>query len=179
MSSYDRIATSFHTRINTIAGAVDAMAPGIERGAAMLVQAALDDRKVLVCGAGPDGDLAAHTASRLREGDDGVPALPALAIATGQGASLPNLFDRDLRALSRDGDVLICIDTSEEGRVAAYSLEVARARNLGLVLLSRFGDSDAQAEITLLADSSILCSELALMALNCLDHEIQHLLLGE
>ena len=39
MNSYEIISTQFHQRIDSIAGAVDAMAPGLEAASALLVQA--------------------------------------------------------------------------------------------------------------------------------------------
>jgi len=180
VSSYDRIAAAFHQRIDTIAGAVDAMAPGIEAAAGLLVQAALEDRKVLVCALGPDQALGELAARLLRRPDEGLPALPALALTRDDAAQgLDGALAGDLRTLSRDGDLLLAIDTAQEGSVATACAALAGERNLSLVTLSEPLALAVDAPIALVADARALRSELALMALHCLHTEIRQLLLGE
>ncbi len=179
MSSYDRIAAAFHTRIDAIVSAVDAMAPGVEQSAALLVQAALGDHKVLICATGPDGPLADHAAATLREAQAGMPPLPALAVTSDVDPAANRNLERDLRALSRDGDVLIAMDTSESADVAGFCVELARERNLGLIILSVSEDAGIEAAIPLPGETQALRSELAMMAIDCLHTEIRHLLLGE
>lgn len=179
MSGYDRLAAAFHARIDGIAGAVDAMAPGIEQGAQLLVQAALGDHKVLISGAAQDVALADHAANILREAIEGMPPLPALSLTATEAPAALRKLDRDLRALSRDGDVLLCVDTSSDGHLAKYCRELAGERNLSPITLSVSGESEHAARISINNDDPVLRTELALMAIHCLHQEIRHLLLGE
>lgn len=179
MSSYDRIATAFHARIEGIAGAVDAMAPGIEGGASLLVQAVLEDRKVLVCASGPDGALGELAANLLRRPADGLPALPAVALTRDEDRSVNEGLAHDLRTLSRDGDILLAIDTAQDAPLARICTAVAAERNLALLALSEALELPVEAPMPLLADTRELRRELALMAIHCLQNEIRHLLLGE
>ena len=75
MSSYDSLSRQFHARIDAIAGAVDALAPGLEAAAAQVVEAALSDQRVLLCASGPDAALAHYFAQQLRDGDGRHPPL--------------------------------------------------------------------------------------------------------
>jgi phosphoheptose isomerase len=179
MSSYDRVAAAFHTRIDAIVSAVDAMAPGIERSATLLVQAALGDHKVLICASGQDDPLANHTAAALREAQAGMPPLPAYAITSDVDPAASGNLERDLRALSRDGDVLLAIDTSADADLARFCVEVAQERNLGLIILSVSEDAGIESAIPLPGETQALRMELAMMAVDCLHTEIRHLLLGE
>jgi phosphoheptose isomerase len=174
VSGYARIAESFHRRIETITGAVDAMAPGIEGAATVLTQAALEDRRIFLVGADSDAALADFVAHSLRSGE---PPLPALSL--GCSEALDDRLWRDLRTLARDGDVLLCIDTLAGAPLTASGAEFAATRNLRLVTLSDREDTGAPAVITLQAATRDLRRELLLMACHCLQVEIRHLLLGE
>lgn len=179
MSSYERIAAAFHARIDAIAAAVDAMAPGLEEGAGLLVEAVLGDRKVIVCGVGRDATLASYAATLFREVEDGMPPLPALSVTSSEASTAESVMVRDLRALSRDGDVLICLDTGPEGTLAGQCAGIARERNLALLTLSLVQDEGRGPVIPISAEHEDQRTEFALMALNCLRREIRHLLLGE
>lgn len=177
MSGYTRIAESFHRRIEAITGAVDIMAPGIEDAATVLTQAALEDRRIFVVGSGSDAALAEWLARSLRSDEDARPPLPAIPLVCTEPPG-ERLWS-DLRPLTRDGDVLLCIDTSDTAALATAGVEFAAGRNLRLVTLSEPNDTGATAAIFLTAATRDLRRELLLMACHCLQVEIRHLLLGE
>lgn len=179
MDGYTRIAELFHRRIDCIAAAVDALAPGLETAAGMLSEAVLADRKIIVCGSGTDATLAEHIAAELRAASSAGPNLPAIALAA------PVLPDdtapvwRDLRTLSRDGDVLLSIDSSEDGQFARRCADFARQRNLLSIAMSESTEPSTGVCIALRAGDPILRSELMLMACHGLLEQLRQHLLGE
>ena len=180
MTQYERIAQAYHQRIDAIAETVDAMAPGLQAAAAQIVDAALDDRRILVCATGLDASIAAYATMLLRGGAGGIPPLPALSLAGADDDARQSSLWRDLRTLSRDGDVLLCIDSAEGALTANEALQLARARNLCALLLSDLAEAeDAAAIMPLQGANAAVRRELAMMALHCLRDLIAELLMGE
>ncbi|WOJ94965.1 phosphoheptose isomerase [Congregibacter variabilis] len=176
--SYESIAASFHRRIDAIAGAVDSMAPGLEAATTLLTQAVLEDRKVLVCGCKEDATLAAHVAAILRTPPEPGPALPALAFCSDIEGGGDQMW-RDLRTLSRDGDILLCIDSRPGAALAYRAVEFAEKRNLVTIAMSETVRVDGVTCIELHTEDSDLRSELILMSSHCLQEQIKQILLGE
>lgn len=187
MSHYDRIAAGFHRRIEVIAGAVDALAPALEAAAAQIVDAALNDRRIFICGAGNDAALAAYAATSFRSGASGSPPLPAHAL-TATVSGDPDSLWRDLKTLSRDGDIVLFIDASDgragggsgRGNIAGEAVEIARERNLYLLLLSDQAEAlPTDLALPMIADDEALRRELALMCVHCLQNLIAEIMMGE
>lgn len=178
VTPYDQIAADFHRRIDCIAGAVDHLAPALEQAAELLARAVLEDRKILVCACGPDTGLGTHLAALLRTGDQG-PAMPALALGDATIAGEGTALWRDLRTLSRDGDVLLCLDTNADAPLATQCAEFAHQRNLLAVSLSHGGIATGGLTIPLIAADEELRKELALMAAHSLRNQVWNHLLGD
>jgi len=138
--NYRRIADHFQQHLEALAMAVDAVAPALDEGAGLITQSLLADGKLLCCAAGPDGALARFAADRLMHSiNQERPPLPALALTAasdGAGATSSQLW-RDTRALCTGSDVLLCIDSSTRSQAAQQALNVARAGNHPLLLLSQ------------------------------------------
>lgn len=177
--SYDRIATSFHRRIDNIASAVDTMAPGLGAAASLLTQAVLEDRKILVCGCGEDATLAAHIAAVFRTPIDSGPTLPALAFYADHPLSEDASLWRDMRTISRDGDVLMCVDSLKDAPMARQCISFAAKRNLVAIALSENPGVDGAICLDMRVADRNLRSELLLMATHCLQEQIKQFLLGE
>jgi len=177
MTHYEQLAAGFHRRIDCIAGAVDALAPGLDGAAQQIVSAVLDDRRILLCGTGPDSSLARYGALLLRRPGDAMPTLPALLLGA-EEEPLEQLW-QDVRCLARDGDILLCIDSSDNAATAGAAAKLAAQRNLIAVLLSAenaFADAIA---VELRAADAELRRELALMAVHELRSQVLRLLMGE
>lgn len=178
VTPYDQIAADFHRRIECIASAVDHLAAPLEQAAELLAAAALEDRKILVCACGCDEGLGQYIARLLRTGDSG-PSLPALAFGD---PGLPDDdadFWRDLRTLSRDGDVLLSLDTQINAPLATRCAEFASLRNLLAISLSDASTATDGLSIPLMANGDGLRTELALMVAHSLRDRVWQRLLGE
>lgn len=177
-TDYQQLADGFHRRIDCIAGAVDALAPGIDAGARQIVSAVLADQRILLCGSPRDSALAHYATLLLRRPGDSLPALPAIHFdSAGQGVE--QLW-QDVRCLSRDGDLLVCFDSSDAGDTALGAAALAAQRNLLPVLFSVATDPQGGSlPITLQAADSELRRELALMAFHELRGRVLRLLMGE
>lgn len=176
--TYERIAASFHRRIDAIASAVDAMAAGLQTATIALTRAVLEDRKVLVCGCGDDATLAALVATTLRTPREPAPALPAIAFHSDLLDGDAQMW-RDLRTLSRDGDILLCVDSRGGAALAHHCVKFARTRNLVAITMSEKLGIDDISCIELHTDDQDLRTELILMASHCLQEQIKQALLGE
>jgi len=194
MDYYQIIAENFQNTIETIALSVDNLAEPIERGSQLMVQALLEDRKIVACGNGVDAALAQlFTCSLLSRFEHERPALPALTLA-GDGASITaiahssgviDIFSRQLRALGQAGDVLLCINSSDGANDLLRALQAAHERNMTVVALTNTGDNelstllraeDVELRVDALRRPRIV--ELHTMAIHCLCELIDHSLFG-
>jgi hypothetical protein len=112
---------------------------------------------------------------------DGGAGSPAPPLLKSSGRDVPEGTDmwRDLRTLSRDGDVLLCLDTNADAPLATRCAEFARQRNLLAISLSDAGTATDGLSIPLIAPDEGLRKELALMAAHSLRDQVWKHLLGE
>ena len=180
MNAYDLIASDFHGRIELIAGAVDALAPGLQQVAEALADTALEDRRVFVAAAGADAYLAHYAAALLRSQDGGLPPLPAFATGVAGTGVAPDMLWGELRTLARDGDTLLFIDCTSGASTGREAMALAQERNLLPLLLSEAEALAAPAiAVHLLAGSDEQRRELALMAIHSVQQLLLKILLGE
>lgn len=194
MDAYDTISRQFQDTIETIAMSVDTLAPAISAGSALMAQTLIDDRKIVACGNGPDAAMAqlfvGHLLSRFEAER---PALPALALgsestaasAITQVTGINDVFSRPLRALGNQGDVLLCIASTEATTNLIRAVQAAHDRNMAVVLLSNSGERELE---NLLDDSDIAVHvpshhtsrvlEMHTMVIHCLCTLIEHALFG-
>lgn len=115
--------------------------------AAMLVAAAFrDGNKLLLCGNGGSAadcqHMAAEFTSRLTKEFDR-PALPAIALTTdtsfitafANDIAFQGIFERQVEALGRPGDVLLGISTSGNSENVVRAVTAARARSMRVIAL--------------------------------------------
>lgn len=194
MDAYDTISSQFQNTIETIAMSVDALAPGINAGSALMAQALLNDRKIVACGNGPDAAMATlfsgHLLSRY---ETERPALPAIALGSDSAAAsaiitdsgINDVFSRPLRALGSPGDVLLCITSTGAPANLLRAVQAAHERNMAVVLMSNSGER----ELSNLLDSDDVVIqvpsehtgrvlEMHTMILHCLCTLIEHTLFG-
>jgi DnaA initiator-associating protein len=102
-----------------------------------------------------------------------------LSCTSDEPADDHSLLWRDLRTLSRDGDVLLCLDSVAGAPLARRAVNFALQRNLVVIAVSENPEQAGGVNIDLQAETQALRSELILMACHCLQEQIKHAMLGE
>jgi phosphoheptose isomerase len=157
MDFYQIIAGNFQATIETISLSVDELAVPFEHSTDLMTRALLGDRKIIVCGNGPDAALAQlFSCTFLSRLENERPALPALclssdassltAIATSSGVN--DLFSRQVRALGQNGDVLLCISSGDGHNNLIRAVQAAHERNMGVIALSNPNSGELSTLIT-------------------------------
>lgn len=123
----------------------DSHSDAVARAAQLLVEAIKADGKVLIFGNGGSAADAQHIAAELvnRLNYDR-PPIAAIALTTdtsiltsvGNDSTFEDLFERQLRALGRAGDVAIAISTSGNSPNVLRAVEAARALKIKTVGLT-------------------------------------------
>ncbi len=117
----------------------------IEFAAQKIVNALLNDKKVLCCGNGGSAGDAQHFSSEmLNRFERERPALPAIALTTDTSTitSIANdyhfddVFAKQLRALAHDGDILLVYTTSGNSGNIVKAISVAHEKELNVVALT-------------------------------------------
>lgn len=151
--------------------------------------------KVLACGNGGSAADAQHFAAELvNRFERERPPLAGLALTTdgstltsiGNDYSFEQVFEKQLRALGRKGDVLLAISTS--GNSANVAAAMRAARELGVRVVALTGNGGGKMAALLGAGDVHICvphtrtmriQEVHLLALHCLCDGIDTLLFGE
>jgi phosphoheptose isomerase len=151
MDHYQLISSNFQSTIEMIAMSVDDLAGPVEQASESMVEALLQDRKIISCGNGVDGALGQLFACNLLSRfENDRPALPALAL-NGDGASLTaiaqtggltDIYARQVRALGQAGDTLLCINSNEESNNLLRVVQAAHEREMRVVALTSAADSE-------------------------------------
>lgn len=125
------------------------MQPALDQAVVLIRQALVQGGKVLVCGNGGSAADAQHFAAEFTgRFEINRPGMPAIALTTDSSAltsigndfGFDHIFDRQLQALGRAGDVLLAISTSGNSPNVLRAVEYARANGMGVVgLLGRDG----------------------------------------
>ena len=142
----------------------DANAEAVARAADMIIGAVKAGGKVLVFGNGGSAADAQHIAAELvnRLNYDH-PPIPAIALTTdtsiltsiGNDSSFDNVFERQVRALGRKGDVALAISTSGNSPNVLRAVEAAR--EIGVTTIALAGRDGGRlatlAELTLVVNA--------------------------
>lgn len=126
-------------------GAADTIGPSLERASRVVTEAVLAGHTVFTFGNGGSATQAQHLAAELivRYKDDRMP-LPSIALTadTAVLTALTNdyefglLFERQLEALGRRGDVAFGLSTSGKSPNVLRALAAARRKGLATILLT-------------------------------------------
>ena len=144
----ERIKQIARESIETKRAFFESRSESVARAAEIIIDSVRSGGKVLIFGNGGSADDAQHIAAELvnRLNYDR-PAIPAIALTTdtsiltsvGNDSSFDDLFERQLRALGRAGDVAIAISTS--GNSPNVLRAAAAAREMGIRLIGLAGRS--------------------------------------
>jgi D-sedoheptulose 7-phosphate isomerase len=171
------------------------LAAPIARAIALMAEALKAGGKILACGNGGSAADAQHFAAELvNRFERERPSLAGLALTTDSSAltSIGNdygyerVFEKQLRALGRKGDVLLAISTS--GKSANVLAAMRAARELGLQIVALSGSGGGRMAEVLGPGDVHVCvphtrtmriQEVHLLALHCLCDGIDAQLFGE
>ena len=190
----ERVAAHFADSAQLKLAAAQALAGPIARAVEAMCACLRAGGKVLACGNGGSAADAQHFAAELvNRFERERPPLAALSLAADSSnlTSIANdygyeqVFEKQLRALGRRGDVLLAISTS--GNSESVLRAMAAARELGLVTVALTGRGGGRMGAALGAGDVLVCvplertmriQEVHLLALHCLCDGIDSLLFG-
>jgi D-sedoheptulose 7-phosphate isomerase len=195
MSLVDRIRQHFEDSAELKRVAAGQLTGPIAKAVDLLTTALASDRKLLICGNGGSAADSQHMAAELvgrfeRER----PELAAIALSTDTSAltALANdygfeqVFARQVRALGREGDVLVAISTSGNSANVLAAVLAAHERDLAVVALTgrgggRIGAALRAGDIHLCVphDRTARIQEVHLLIIHCLCDGIDASLLGD
>lgn len=184
MDLQKRIAQHFQASIEAKQKSLDFVAPAISNASILAVQALLEGNKILCCGNGGSAADAQHFAAELlNRFEIERPGLPALAITTDTSTltSIANdydyneIFSKQVRALGREGDLLLAISTSGNSPNVVQAVHAAHERDMKVIALTgRDGGDmakllhDGDVEIRVPVQSTARVQEVHILALHCL-----------
>lgn len=170
------------------------LAGPIARAAQMIVQALLNEKKVLACGNGGSASNAQYFASRmLNRYDLERPGLAAIAISADNATltSIANddrfgqVFSKQILALGQTDDILLAMSTSGNSENILKAIGAAKERGMSVIALS---GGDGGSLVELLGESDIhigvphenasRIQEVYILILHCICDAIDCLLLG-
>lgn len=194
MSLQDRIITHFTDSIETKQNAMASLCELIEFAAQKIVQALLNDKKILSCGNGGSAGDAQHFASEmLNRFERERPALPAIAMTTDTFTitSVANdyhydeIFSKQLRALGQSGDILLAYTTSGNSANVIKAVTTAHDKDIAVIavtgkeggtLSAILGEEDIELRVP--SNSTARIQEVHLLITHCLCDLIDHQLFG-
>ena len=190
MNLQNRIINQFTDSIQTKQDALAECCELIELASQRMVDALLNDRKILTCGNGRSASCAQLLASSLLDQfERDRPSLPAIAltmdsttltfIASDNGYQ--EIFSKPIRSLAQSGDILVTYTDGNHSANIAKAIAVAHAKDLSIIALT--GEkSEAVAELLTERDleirvpssSAIRTYEVHVLITHCLCDLIDH-----
>lgn len=194
MNLQDRIINHFSDSIQTKQDAMSNLCELIEFASQKIVEALVDDKKVLCCGNGGSAGDAQHFSSEmLNRFERERPALPAIALTTDSSTitSIANdyhfdeVFAKQIRALGQPGDILLIYTSSGNSGNLLRAAKVAQDKEMTVIALTgKDGGGLAQnlkesdIEIRVPSMSTARVQEVHLLITHCLCDLIDHQLFG-
>lgn len=184
MSVIERIKQNFHDSISTKNLSAELLPQTIADAGYMMVNALLDNRKILSCGNGGSAADAQHFAAEMvNRFDTERPSLPALSLTTDSSilTSIANdyhydeIFSKQIKGLGQPNDILLAISTSGTSKNIIQAIHAAHDRNINVIALTgREGGKIAELmtsddiEIRVPAQSTARIQETHLLIIHCL-----------
>ena len=190
-----QVASHFADSARLKLDAAKVLSAPIARGIELMVASLRAGGKILACGNGGSAADAQHFAAELvNRFERERPPLAGLALTTDSSAltsiandySYEQVFEKQLRALGRKGDLLLAISTSGNSVNVVAAMRAARELGLRIVALTGNGGGKMAAEIA--AEDVHVCvphkrtmriQEVHLLVLHCLCDGIDTQLFGD
>lgn len=194
MPFHNRIQDHFLDSIATKQKAAEILIDPIFDAGELMVEALLNDKKILCCGnGGSAGDAQHFSAELLNRFEQERPPLPAIAITTDSSTltAIANdyhydeIFSKQVTALGQEGDILLAISTSGNSSNVMEAMKAAHERNMKIVMLSgKDGGemaqllSESDIEVRVPSDRTARIQEVHLVVIHCLCDFIDTKLFG-
>jgi len=189
-----RVITLFHESIEAKMHAGEQLAPLIAEASHLIVNALLNEKKVLTCGNGISGAQAQiFTAALVNRFEQERPRLPALnlgADVTTQTAiasdySYNDIFAKPIRTLGQAGDILLLITCRGNISNLLQAISAAHDKEMTVIALTSGDGGDVaalldQQDIELRAPLAVKARihEVHLLSLFCICDLVEHQLFG-
>lgn len=189
-----RVAAHFSDSASAKRTASDALAAPIAQAIAVMVECLRAGGKILACGNGGSAADAQHfSAELLNRFEVERPPLAAIALTTDTSTltsiandySFEQVFEKQVQALGRKGDVLLAISTSGNSANVMRAMQAAAGAGMRVVVLSGRGGGKMagliaaeDVQICVPHDVTARIQEVHLLTLHCLCDGIDTLLFG-
>ncbi len=189
-----RVITLFHESIEAKMHAGEQLAPLIAHASQVIVQALLNERKVLTCGNGISAAQAQiFTASLINRFEQERPSLPALNIgadfttqtAIGSDSNFNDIYAKQIRALGQAGDVLVLLTSTGKASNLLQAISAAHDKEMQVIALTANDGGDVAAlldqrdiELRVPSAAKPRIHEVHLLSLFCLCDLIDQQLFG-
>lgn len=194
MDPLARVHQLFQASLETKQKASQSLPESIAAAGQLMVQALLNEGKILSCGNGGSAGDAQHFSSELlNRFERERPSLPAIALTTDSSTitsiandySYHEVFSKQIRALGRPGDVLLAISTSGSSANVIQAIQAAHDRNMRIVALTGRDGGDMTAlllpddvEVRVPSTVTARIQEVHLLVIHCLCDLIDNQLFG-
>lgn len=141
----ERIYTLFRESVEAKMEVGEALTPKLESASQMIVEALLNEKKVLVCGNAASAAIAQiFTSSMIDRFEKERPSLPAVWLGSGVSTytsiasdnSFHEVFSKPIRALGQEGDILLLLSTSGNASNLVQAVSAAHDRNMQIIALT-------------------------------------------
>ena len=149
-----RVITLFHESIEAKMHVGEQLAPLIASASQMIVQALLNEKKVLSCGNGISAAQAQiFTASLMTRFEQERPSLPALTLGTdfatqtaiASETSFSDIFAKQIRTLGQAGDVLLLLTSSGKASNLLQAISAAHDKEMHVIAFTAGDGGDISA----------------------------------
>ncbi len=194
MSLQNRIITLFSDSIQAKQATLAALCGHIDYASQKIVEALVNDKKLLTCGNGGSAGDAQHFSSEmLNRFERERPALPVIALTTDTMTitSIANdyhfdeVFAKQIRALGQAGDLLVVYTSSGNSANLLKAVKTAHDKNMSVIALTgKDGGmlagllTEFDLEIRVPSQSTARVQEVHLLITHCLCDLIDHQLFG-
>lgn len=194
MSLQDRIINHFTDSIQTQQDAMTGLCELIEYASQRLVNALLNDKKILACGNGRSATTVQLLSSAmLNQFERDRPSLPVIALTTDTATltaiandyHFDDVFAKQLRALGQSGDILLVYSDGRNSSNIAKAVTTAHDKDISVIALTGNNGGmispllhETDIEIRVPSDSAARIQEVHVLITHCLCDLIDHQLFG-
>ena len=184
-----QVITLFHESIEATMHAGENLAPLIAQASSMIVEALLNEKKILTCGNGISAAQAQIFTACLMNGiEQERPSLPAFNLGTDVISFSDNINDthaKQIRTLGQPGDILLLITATGNASNLLQAISAAHDREIHVIALTGRDGGDATAlldthdiELRVPVSAKQRIHEVHLLTLFCLCDLIDQQLFG-